>query len=473
MNSKKAETILFSVWWLRFLIVPLWLVIIAFYLFHAPYHPVVYFLEAVFLYALPFAVAFIMRYTLTMIVHDYCCIGAYTNYLKKISKKSKKINIHLQLFWAYGLMGMKDESGRQLEVLEGMQEQLRGVNRILFHLYKAGYLRSLQDKEGCRQELHQAEKELENHKEIKGKRREEFLNDISIYGYLNDEKWEEAIELLKENRNGSILNCSVDAYHLGKCYMETGKTELAYKEFAFTAKWGGDASCAIEARRIMENAPSINPEGESKAKFIYKNKAIKIALIMVIWFVSIISLHNSTSRGSTVKESYCNNFNIHNADAVRVLYEKETGENVIAIILDKNVISYCYFQSKDKQSGKSYKLIDVYRQRCEGREERLSLYGNIEGVEMSEVEGLIRSDMESQVYFVIWGFYRGKDVPSNALDEFAGIIYDYPMGRLLLDGKEAELEPIEIDGKPGYLWKIPCIPTKIKHRYVSVEIVDG
>lgn len=473
MNSKKAETILFSVWWSRFLISFLWMIILVYYLFHMPFHPAVRFLEGVFLFALPFVVGFIMRYTLTMIVYDYCCIGAYTNYLRKISKKSKKINIHLQLFWVYGLMGMKDESGRQLEVLEGMQEQLRGVNRILFHLYKAGYLRSLQDKEGCRQELDRAEQELQNDKRI-GRRQQEKLQDaIMTHRYLNDEKWEEAIELLKENRNGSILSCSVNDYHLGKCYMETGKTELAYKEFAFTAKWGGDASCAIEARRIMENAPSVNPEGESKAKFIYKNKAIKIALILVIWFVSLISLHDSTSRGSTVKESYCNNFNIHNADTVRVLYEKETGENVIAIILDKNVISYCYFQSKDKQSGKSYKLIDVYRQRCEGREDRLSLYGNIEGVEMSEVESLIRSDMESQVYFVIRSFYRGKDVPSNALDEFAGIIYDYPVGKLLLDGNEAWLESVEINGKSAYLWKIPCIPAKIKHQYVTVEIVDG
>ncbi|MCH5281553.1 MAG: hypothetical protein J1E61_08800 [Lachnospiraceae bacterium] len=471
MNSKKAETILFSVWWSRFLIVPLWLIILVYYLFHMPFHPVVRFLEAIFLYVLPFALVFIIRHVINMIVHDYCCIGAYTNYLKKISKKSKKANIHLQLFWVYGLMGMKDESGRQLEVLEGMKEKLKGVNRIFFHLYKAGYLRSLEDKEGCRQELHQAEREMENHKEIKGKRREEFLNAISIYGYLNDEKWEEAIELLKENRSGSILSCSVNAYHLGKCYMETGKTELAYKEFAFTAKWGGDASCAIEARRIMENAPSVHPEGESKAKFIYKNKAIKIALIMVIWLASIISLHYSTSIGSTVKESYCNNFNIHKEDAIRVLYEKETGENVIAIILEDERFQYCYFKLKNTQSGKVYKLTDVYTQPCEGKEELLSFYSTVEGLE--EVEPVVRFNVESQVYFVITLFYRGKDVPSNALDEFAGILYDYPVGRLMIDGNEAWLESIEINGKPAYLWKVPCIPAKIKHQYVSVEIVDG
>ncbi len=155
-----------------------------------------------------------------------------------------------------------------------------------------------------------------------------------------------------------------------------------------------------------------------------------------------------------MEAAYRLKYNVSDKQDVLVLYERNVGNQKMAIIYHKGEIVYCVL-NQDRE-GKKYKIQDVYRDDANSTANYLAnIDSQLIGQENIKVKK--KDFIKWEVSILIQHFYQKKGLFEKKPDFCAGIYCDPIIEGLVIDGVPAEVEEIKYKDMIFYLWVVDGI----------------
>lgn len=224
---------------------------------------------------------------------DRCLITPYRVSMEDRRMRKNRIesfNTHMNVLYTYLKLGMYAESAVQIQILESMPNPT-DRQEMEFSRRKVIYRYLQNDTLGCREELNKLSKMLESVQKPNERRRKAWVRFIAFYTALLDEKWEEAIKMIK-TATGYAYDQVGNAYFTGICHKNLGNEEEAVKEFNFAVKWGGDTIYAAMAKEELTSLPQLEIIAQRKMLSLAKVACcFAVTAVIMTVLVVLISVH--------------------------------------------------------------------------------------------------------------------------------------------------------------------------------------
>ncbi len=392
---------------------------------------------------------FVSLYT-NYFAYGKCDIYAYQLWLNKAVRISTGTRV--ELIELYAALGWKDRVWHEMQSLNAVPEKLSDIQKIRVEYAYIDYV----NPEMAEQYLTQLSNRLKRIKVtiINSVKIRCMENKIHFRECMLKKEWEKAIEILQEFSQNlvyeSVYEQVVRAYWTGICYLNLGKKNEAVAELQFVSKYGGTTKYVIWAGNIL-NRMHIQEQGaECKDPVIKRRRSVWGGIVLTVALIGFgIFISNFKLYGETVEEAYRLKYNVSDKQDVLVLYERNVGNQKMAIIYHKGEIVYCVL-NQDRE-GKKYKIQDVYQDDVNSTANYLAnIDSQLIGQENIKVKK--KDFIKWEVSILIQHFYQKKGLFEKKPDFCAGIYCDPIIEGLVIDGVPAEVEEIKYKDMIFYLW---------------------
>ena len=410
-----------------------------------------------------------MQHWINWIAWEKCDLEFFCLYLEKVleAKRNKKnIKVHLLLLEVYLVLGCYDKGKKKIDELNNMYSYLSNVQKLELQLLYISYLSVSQDCSELKAEIQKASEMLNGLGKIGSAKGNDYQKSIIIRGYLAEEKWEVAIDILKGNKNATVYEKINNAFLLGSCYYNMGDYEQAFQELHFVSEYGRGMKYVALANDMLKKLPQKDTYAQLSEKKLKKFQVKKYrifcdGLLACASIVVVLGVHYYSSYGNSIEEAYCRRHWCNEKD-VTVLYQEKIADYEMAIISSKEKIAYCLIKKEECSSKRKYTIVDLLHEDkyIDDYETKLTWMGKIFSEEEKErsIKFYRESDVELQVWNLLDWFYQENEVFIQEDFSCVGISYYPIVDNVIVNGQPVIIErTMEVDGAIAYFWRIDGI----------------